>query len=81
MPRTRSKPKPPAYDRALYQERGRVNHFIRLEGKEWPYPGPTPLQPGCKVRAVVLREFKSDLDKLRQLIQERERLALTEPRF
>lgn len=47
------------------RHRGRVAAFLRLDGREWPHPGPSPLEPGCEVRADVLAEYAARLERLR----------------
>lgn len=54
-------PADPAYDWERSRHRGWLNHFIRLGGKEWKGPGPSPLEPGCTIRADVMKEFKDQL--------------------
>lgn len=56
-------------DAERYRHRGQVAAFLRLDGQKWLYPGPSPFEPGCLVRADVLAEYADRLDDLRDRLR------------
>jgi hypothetical protein len=50
------------------RHRGWVNHFCKLEGKEWIGEGPNPLDPHCKIDKRILQEFAGTLEQVREKI-------------
>ena len=71
----RSDPPPPDV-LAINRERGKVAAFLRLGGRDWMGPGPSPLEPGCQISKRVLKEFAERLDDLRYQIAQLSEMGL-----